>query len=285
MRVAGPALHDHLMAAIQAYRQALDVRTRPDLPQDWAMTQNNLGSALAEQGTRTGGERGTQLLAEAVTAYRQALEVRTAEALPMGWAQTQRNLAKALLVLEDWPQAVLSYRQLLRMEPDDQEAYKAVSGLYHDKLFQFPAAFAVDQQWLERHPDDLSALSHFAEKHFTIGRFAACAQRLVALLDHPDVPPQIAMALRALEVATLLALEQTHVIPEKITTLQEKLRQQPETFALTWSFTGTLHFIHQYAPLAPYRAWLQQWFHVFTAPDRQSLVTGLEAARASFPAK
>ena len=49
--------------------------TREQLPQDWAMTQNNLGTALQDQGIRTGGEAGAHLLAEAVTAYRQALEV------------------------------------------------------------------------------------------------------------------------------------------------------------------------------------------------------------------
>ena len=234
--------------------------------------------------TRTGGERGTQLLAEAVAAYRQALEVRTVDALPRAWAQTQRNLADVLRVREDWPQAVISYLQLLRMDPDDREAYEAASSLYHDKLFQFPAAFAVDHQWLERHPDDLSALSNFAEKHFTTGRFAACAQRLAALLAHPDVSPEVAIALRALEVATLLALEHTSVIPEKIDTILERLLQQPESFQVAWSFEGTLHFLRQHVPLTPYREWLQQWFRVFSTPDRQSIIMGLHTARASVPA-
>src|SRR5262252_9210799 len=60
------------------------------------MTQNNLGNALQDQGIRTGGERGAQLLAEAVTADRQALEVYTRETLPQQWATTQDNLGIAL---------------------------------------------------------------------------------------------------------------------------------------------------------------------------------------------
>ena len=48
------------------------------------------------KGIRTGGERGTQLLAEAVAAYRQALEVYTRETLPQQWAMTQNNLGNAL---------------------------------------------------------------------------------------------------------------------------------------------------------------------------------------------
>ena len=41
------------------------------------MTQNNLGNALQELGTRSGGEEGRKLLEEAVAAYRSALEVYT----------------------------------------------------------------------------------------------------------------------------------------------------------------------------------------------------------------
>ena len=37
---------------MEAYRQALTVRTRDDLPQDWATTQNNLGTALQGLGER-----------------------------------------------------------------------------------------------------------------------------------------------------------------------------------------------------------------------------------------
>jgi hypothetical protein len=61
----------------------LKVYTRDQLPQHWAMTQNNLGTALSEQGIRTGGEQGKTLLAEAVEAFESALEV--FKAARMGW--------------------------------------------------------------------------------------------------------------------------------------------------------------------------------------------------------
>ena len=69
-----------------AYRSALEVHTREQLPQDWATTQNNLGRALSDQAARTEGPKGAELLAEAVSAYRSALEVRTREQLPQDWA-------------------------------------------------------------------------------------------------------------------------------------------------------------------------------------------------------
>jgi hypothetical protein len=77
-------------------------------------------------------------LTVAVTAYRQALEVWTRTDLPQGWAMTQNNLAKVLVILQDWPNAVISYVNVLRVYPDYREAYQAASALYHNRLFQFP---------------------------------------------------------------------------------------------------------------------------------------------------
>jgi len=85
-----------LAEATAAFRSVLEVRTREQLPQDWAATQNNLGSALSDQGTRMVGDEGNTLLAQAVSAYRAALEVYTREHLPQHWAATQSNLGEAL---------------------------------------------------------------------------------------------------------------------------------------------------------------------------------------------
>ena len=49
-----------LAQAVTAYRSALEVSTREQLPQDWARTQNNLGIALGDQGARTEGAKGAR---------------------------------------------------------------------------------------------------------------------------------------------------------------------------------------------------------------------------------
>ena len=67
------------------------------MPLDWAMTQNNLGSALQRLGGRGSG---TARLAEAVAAYRSALEELTRERVPLKWEATQNNLKAALDLLE-----------------------------------------------------------------------------------------------------------------------------------------------------------------------------------------
>ena len=89
---AGLAL---LARAVSAYEAALEVRTRAEIPANWAMTQNNLGNALQVQGQRSGGAAGLALLARAVSAYEAALEVYTRAEIPANWAMTQENIAGA----------------------------------------------------------------------------------------------------------------------------------------------------------------------------------------------
>ena len=81
-----------LEEAVDAYRAALQERTRDRVPLDWATTQNNLGNALQTLGER---ETGTARLKEAVAIYRAALQERTRDRVPFLWAQTRENMALA----------------------------------------------------------------------------------------------------------------------------------------------------------------------------------------------
>ncbi len=69
----------------------MTVRTRDAFPQDWAMTENNLGTVYHD---RIQGSRAENLEA-AIKAYEAALTVRTREAFPQDWAMTQNNLGNA----------------------------------------------------------------------------------------------------------------------------------------------------------------------------------------------
>ena len=71
-----------------------DLRTQDEIL--WAAGQNNLAVALKNQGIRTEGVKGSNLLAQAVVAYRAALEVRTHDRHPLDWAKTQNNLGLVL---------------------------------------------------------------------------------------------------------------------------------------------------------------------------------------------
>ena len=80
-----------LAEAVQAYREALTVQTKEQLPQDWAATQNNLGRVLCDQGTRTSGESGTRLLAESIAGLSRGVDDRYEKALPSTVGGAQSN--------------------------------------------------------------------------------------------------------------------------------------------------------------------------------------------------
>jgi CHAT domain-containing protein/signal recognition particle subunit SEC65 len=81
----------NLELGITTYKLALQVYTHEVFPEDWAMTQNNLGNAYSD---RIRGERADNL-EQAIESYKLSLQVRTREAFPEDWAMTQNNLASA----------------------------------------------------------------------------------------------------------------------------------------------------------------------------------------------
>ncbi|MEK6641333.1 MAG: hypothetical protein AABZ17_11775 [Nitrospirota bacterium] len=101
IRTSGADIQKFLGEAVTAYREALTVYTKAQLPQQWAATQNNLGNVLRAQGIRTGGEAGKELIRQAINAYELALQIRTKDALPVQWEQTVSNLAVAKKALEE----------------------------------------------------------------------------------------------------------------------------------------------------------------------------------------
>ncbi len=139
IRTKGADTQKFLGEAVAAYREALTVRTKAELPQDWATTQNNLGLVLRDQGTRTDGEAGTRLLAEAVQAYRAALTVYFKEQLSQHWATTQNNLG---LVLRD--QGTRTDGEAgTRLLAEAVQAYRAALMVYTKE--QFPQQWAMAQ--------------------------------------------------------------------------------------------------------------------------------------------
>jgi hypothetical protein len=90
--------NDDLRQAVAAYREALQERTRERVPLDWAMTQNNLGTALSRLGER---ESGTARLEEAVAAYREALTVFEPARAEYYIRGTRENLGRAQAMIAE----------------------------------------------------------------------------------------------------------------------------------------------------------------------------------------
>ncbi|HKM52868.1 MAG TPA: hypothetical protein VJY33_05605 [Isosphaeraceae bacterium] len=164
-RLGGPEGQGRLNEAVVAYRQALTVRTRDDLPQKWAMTQNNLGAALQALGERLGGPEGLRRLSEAVEAHRRALTVRTRDDLPQQWAMTQNNLGTALQIqvrLGGFPTGLEQVDRLyqaegIRNDPVAQAALRTLAIVCHVATHQHAEAsraFASLVALVERQPAD-----------------------------------------------------------------------------------------------------------------------------------
>ena len=85
---------NNLEIVIIGYQTVLEVYTRDAFPEDWAMTQNNLGNAYLY---RIRGER-LENLELAIKALNLSSEVYTREAFPEDWAMTQNNLGNAYLL-------------------------------------------------------------------------------------------------------------------------------------------------------------------------------------------
>ncbi|GJL70166.1 MAG: hypothetical protein NPIRA06_28010 [Nitrospirales bacterium] len=274
--------HQHLAQAEKAFRQALTVYTREVFPQDWAATQNNLGNVYREQGSRYTGEEGGSLLAKAIRAFEQALKVRTMESTPRPWAQTQVALARTARDIENWEQAVGSFRKVMLLYPDYAEAYHNLYAIFHDKIFAYKKALALTSQWLTNHPNDLVAQTNFAEAHFTTGQFDKTRQQIASLLEKPGVAPSTQIALRLLNIAALLAQEKVHEVPSELGTVRSLLRQQPEEFALEWEFAGSKHFIVQDTRFNSSRDILLPLFEGFEGDKIPNMVLAVANAQTFF---
>ncbi|HUU62501.1 MAG TPA: hypothetical protein VMX96_01045, partial [Dehalococcoidia bacterium] len=85
-----------LTEAIDAYEEALKVYALERFPMDYALTQNNLGTAYS---TLAGVEAKAENCRKAINAFEEALKVRTLERFPMDYAMTQNNLGIAYSTL------------------------------------------------------------------------------------------------------------------------------------------------------------------------------------------
>ncbi|MBZ0297465.1 MAG: TIR domain-containing protein [Anaerolineae bacterium] len=85
---------DNLKRAIDCYQAALEYRTATRTPLDFALTQNNLGTAYADLAGMEEEYR-AEHLKRAIDCYLAALIYRTADRTPSDYAMTQNNLGNA----------------------------------------------------------------------------------------------------------------------------------------------------------------------------------------------
>jgi len=271
-----------LREALATYNDATSVFSNKSTPQYWAMTQNGLGGALKELGMRVPGQEGLMLLRQAVDAYQRTLTVYSREHLPQDWAMAQDNLGRVFFILKDWTNAARCFTNFLQVYPDAKLAYDAAALLYHEILFNYEQAFALNRDWLDRHPKDISARGDFAEKYFTTSRFEQSQQLIGSLLADENLDVQIKVALRVIEIANLLALNKSGEVRGKMEILIDMVRKQSTDFRLRWSFEGTKHFISGSDRFPFSKDWLLKLIGVMAGENRDAIIDGLKATSSIF---
>jgi tetratricopeptide (TPR) repeat protein len=166
---------DLLTKALEAFRSALDIRTKANLPQGWATTQSNLGTALTNQAVLSSGAESIHLLSQAVEAYRAALEVYTKTDLPQDWAGVENNLGIALADQAERSGETPAKNLLVQAI----EAYRAALEVYSEQAL--PQDFAMTQNNLAL------ALRHLAERNNGPEAKDLLAQSIVAYRAALDV--------------------------------------------------------------------------------------------------
>jgi tetratricopeptide (TPR) repeat protein len=244
-----------LAQAVQAYRAALEVYTKPDLPQNWASTQNNLGVALVNQGERSSGAQATDLLAQAVQAYRAALEVNTKADLPQDWARTQNNLGVALIDQGDYSAAADAIEAGLEVSPADNQGLPVAVGLYHDKLYRYDRALELAERMLKIDSSPESRLS-FMEANLTASHFEDCAQQ-TALIDSASISQPEILIRDTLKLTCDWGAGQKSAARQTEKALVSRAAGLQKT---GWESAGTLHFL---ASSPAFEAGRASWIALF----------------------
>jgi tetratricopeptide (TPR) repeat protein len=288
-RASGDKAAGLLDQAVQAYRGALEVCTKADLPQDWAMSQNNLGIALMHEGDRASGDKAAGLLDQAVRAYRSALEVYTKADMPQAWASTQNNLGIALMDEEDWAsgdkaaalldQAVQAYRSALEVRtkadlPQDWAMTQNNLGLALEEEGERASAdraAALFDQAARAYRSALEVYTkadlpgkwagtqmNLMELNLWAGRFTVCLQQAAVLDDDALPPPGL-----TIRDAMKLACQWGTGDRGAATATETALASKPPVFQTDfWDFAGTIDFLSHSPAFEKGRA---SWIALFTA--------------------
>jgi CHAT domain-containing protein/Lon protease-like protein len=136
------------LIAIEAYTNTLRVYTEAELPQAWAITNNNLGNAYSKLVPFS--ENPKQQIEKAIECYANALRVRTDSELPQDYAMTNNNLGAAYSKLAPFSEnpkqqmetAIEAYSNALRFytEAELPQAWATTNfnlGIAYSKLAPF----------------------------------------------------------------------------------------------------------------------------------------------------
>ena len=172
-----------------AYRSALEVYTKADLPQDWAGTQNNLSDALRALGNQLKGEEGLKRKRESVELLRDVVSYQPDDLSRYQLASALGGLAFNLVLNSQFAEAQTRCEEAQRLaneigdgiQKSDRDNLIFIQGnLAHALLFQghYDEALAIYRQYWDK------PLHGKTFGEVTLEDFAAFDK---AGLTHPDL--------------------------------------------------------------------------------------------------
>ncbi len=214
----------NLEISIACYDSALKVHTYEQFPQQWAMTQNNLGAAYRD---RIQGEK-AQNIEDAIACHQSALKVYTPEQFPQYWAGIQHNLADA-------------YNDRIQGEKDQN---LEISIACHQSALKVLTPEQFPQQWAMTQNNLGNGYCNRiqGEKAENIESALACYKSALKVRTREQFPQYWAMTQNNLGNAygDRIQGKKAQNIEEAISCFQSALKvYTPEQFPQYWA--GTLH--------------------------------------------
>jgi len=271
-----------LREAEKAFRQALEVYTRESSARYWATSNYSMGVNSVAIAARTENPEKSEHLKRAVGAFENSLLVFSRESSSERWTSIKILLAQAYRDLNDFKNSIAIYKELLSADQDNKNAYQNLGSIYHEAIFDYAASFELHKNWLARHPEDAAAQANFSENHFTTGRFVECGNQINKLLTNSEVPASSKIALRGIEIASLVNKGKKKVIQEKLEILIAEVSKEPKEFKVVWRFNGSKNYIGQSKELAKYKGWLEKLFDAIKGPDRDAIIAALTQVKVEF---
>jgi tetratricopeptide (TPR) repeat protein len=189
IRTRGAEATELLTQAVAAYRSALEVFTKTDLPQSWAATQNNLVSALWTLGDQLEGEESLKRQREAVELLRDVVSYQADDLSRYRLASVLGGLAFNLVLNSQFAEAQTRCEEAQRLANEigdgvrksDRDDLVFIQGnLAHALLFQghYDEALAIYRQYWDK------PLNGKTFGEVTLEDFATFDK---ADLNHPDL--------------------------------------------------------------------------------------------------
>lgn len=188
--------------------------------------------------------------------------------------------AKSLDQQEKWTEAAQLLDNALTIDPNHVEALRLADWIYHERLFRYDRAFALNARRVELG----SGQSDYVEKHLTTGRFRECATLAQARYDEVT-DKGVKLVMRAIRFACLWVSTgdslKGRVSSYDVVTAANVLRKEMEGLQkVGWTFDGTKHFLKTNASFDKTADWVRL-FEALEVGDQPSALSALAALDGS----